>query len=79
MCAKENSGVLRSEVTGMILNYNKKDMLQLSFDRKDNSLGHAAENLQLVEEVVNTMRKDKFSIDQTREYIVTAARQIQAA
>ncbi len=75
---KENSGVLRSEATGLVLNFNWKDILQLSFDREDNSLGHAAENVQLVEEVVNTLRKDKFSINQTKEWIVAAAESITA-
>jgi len=73
-----NSGVLRSEITNVILDHKKKSFFQMSFDRIDNSLGHSRKNIRIVEEPYNTMTKDKFNEDQFHTWMKACIKEILA-
>jgi len=60
---KRNNGEVRCEVTNVVLSHELKDIFQISFDRKDNTIGHNRSNIRIVPEPVNTMIKDKFTIN----------------
>ena len=66
---KRNNGEVRCEVTNVVLSHELKDIFQISFDRKDNTIGHDRSNIRIVLEPVNTWIKDKFTINDLNRLI----------
>lgn len=65
---KRNNGEVRCEVTNVLLSHELKDIFQISFDRKDNTIGHDRSNIRIVPECINTMIKDKFSMNDVHRF-----------
>jgi len=66
---KRNNGEVRCEVTNIVLSHELKDIFQISFDRIDNTIGHDRSNIRIVPEPVNTMIKDKFTINDLQAWL----------
>ena len=66
---KRNNGEVRCEVTNVVLSHELKDIFQISFDRKDNTIGHDRSNIRIVLEPVNTWIKDKFTINDLQGFL----------